>query len=66
MDTPATWSMGIPASMMASIIPTWAIPRAPPPPKTRPTDVPVKTRPVKEMTFPENVIQIGHFYNSKK
>lgn len=42
--TPPTMSMGIPASMMALSMPTWAAPLAPPPPSTRPTEVPVSHR----------------------
>ena len=41
MLTPATWSIGIPASRVDFIIPIWDKPRAPPPPKTIPTDSPV-------------------------
>ena len=40
MLTPATLSMGMPASRMARIMPTWLQPLAPPPPSTRPTVVP--------------------------
>ena len=48
MLTPATVSMGMPASKIALIMPTWEQPRAPPPPSTSPTDVPVTMRASRE------------------
>uniref|UniRef100_A0A0K2VEK8 Uncharacterized protein n=1 Tax=Lepeophtheirus salmonis TaxID=72036 RepID=A0A0K2VEK8_LEPSM len=42
--TPAIRSIGIPASNMDLIIPTCEQPLAPPPPRTKPTDVPVNIR----------------------
>ena len=44
MLEPPTWSIGIPSSSSALITPMWAIPRAPPPPSTRPTARPVRWR----------------------
>jgi len=44
MEVPPTMSIGTPASSSARIAPKWLQPRAPPPPSTSPTDVPVIQR----------------------
>ena len=44
MLDPPTWSIGMPSSASALITPMWAIPLAPPPPRTRPTDSPDRCR----------------------
>ena len=41
MLVPPTTSIGTPASSSARMTPRWAIPRAPPPPRTSPQPVPV-------------------------
>lgn len=48
MLTPPTMSTGMPASWMAFSIPMWAAPRAPPPPSTRPIELPVSQRAKRE------------------
>ena len=47
LETPVTWINWDSASIIARIIPMWAKPLAPPPPRTRPTEVLVNIRPEK-------------------